>query len=681
MHRGHSRRIVPLVVAAAALGLSALGAVPAEAALPGNPGPILAGVVISVDQQGIVTENADGTNETYFGTPAALGQGQAPAWAPDGSRIVYESGEGGIESSLPDGTGAYPINEGVDWTPTFTQDGANVIGSTPSTGLTRQLEYSSSTWSVLDHQGQGDMKPWFAKSTGGTDEYPSVSSTGAVFFEHDTDTTNDIWTDHGTRTPGLVITGGGQPDISPDAARLAFVRSVSGFDQIFVQAADGSGTATQLTSGSANHDYPKWSPDGSTLYYNYNPGTDYAQIVGHELDLVTSTDTPTPNGLSYVTQQPLPKPGPASTFHAVTPVRLLDTRNAIGVGTRTPVAAGGTLRLKLPAGKPVPAGATAVVLNVTVTGAKAAGYLTAYPDGTPRPTASNLNWTKGETIPNQVIVPVGTGGTVDLYNHSSGTTHVIADVAGYYTADTTGATFTAAGPARLLDTRGKVGVSTTTPVAAGGTVHLKVAGASVVPATGVTSVVLNVTVTAPKAAGYLTAYPDGASRPTASNLNWTEGETIANHVVVPVGADGRVDFYNGSGGTTQVIADVAGYYSASATGAVLHAVPPTRLLDTRSGSAVGADGTAVLGLSGTVVPTGATAVILNVTVTDTKAAGYLTAYPHGTSRPTASNLNWTKGETIPNLVTVPVIDGKIALYNHGGGSTDVIADVFGYFTA
>jgi hypothetical protein len=71
---------------------------------------------------------------------------------------------------------------------------------------------------------------------------------------------------------------------------------------------------------------------------------------------------------------------------------------------------------------------------------------------------------------------------------------------------------------------------------------------------------------------------------------------------------------------------------------------------------------------------------LNLTATGPTASSYVTAYPDGTARPAqGSNLNFTKGETIPNLVTVPVgADGKIDLYN-SGGSVNLVADLFGYF--
>jgi hypothetical protein len=79
-----------------------------------------------------------------------------------------------------------------------------------------------------------------------------------------------------------------------------------------------------------------------------------------------------------------------------------------------------------------------------------------------------------------------------------------------------------------------------------------------VPASGVAAVVLNVAVTAPVSAGFISVYPTGVARPTASNLNFVAGQTIANLVVVGVGSNGNVSLYNASGGT-HLVADVAGY--------------------------------------------------------------------------------------------------------------------------
>src|SRR6478735_8846880 len=118
--------------------------------------------------------------------------------------------------------------------------------------------------------------------------------------------------------------------------------------------------------------------------------------------------------------------------------------------------------------------------------------------------------------------------------------------------------FVSLAPSRLLDTR--TGDGGAGPVAGSGTVHLQVAGRSGVPASGVSAVVMNVTVTSPTRTGYLTAYPDATSRPNASNLNFVQGQTVANLVTVRLGANGKVALTNVSRGSAQLVADVAGYY-------------------------------------------------------------------------------------------------------------------------
>lgn len=69
-------------------------------------------------------------------------------------------------------------------------------------------------------------------------------------------------------------------------------------------------------------------------------------------------------------------------------------------------------------------------MNITVTQPQAAGYITAYPCGTPRPNASNVNYLPGQTIPNNVISKIGTNGKICLY--TTAPTHLIADLNGYF---------------------------------------------------------------------------------------------------------------------------------------------------------------------------------------------------------------------------------------------------------
>ncbi|MFE8031519.1 hypothetical protein ACFU2K_35375, partial [Streptomyces sp. NPDC057409] len=122
---------------------------------------------------------------------------------------------------------------------------------------------------------------------------------------------------------------------------------------------------------------------------------------------------------------------------------------------------------------------------------------------------------------------------------------------------TSGSLYEPVTPSRLMDTRSGTGVPKA-KVGAGATVSLTVAGKGGVPAAGVTAVVLNVTATNPTASTFVSVYPYGTTRTSASNLNVVAGQTVPNLVVVPV-KDGKVTFYNRNG-SVDLIADVAGFY-------------------------------------------------------------------------------------------------------------------------
>ena len=102
---------------------------------------------------------------------------------------------------------------------------------------------------------------------------------------------------------------------------------------------------------------------------------------------------------------------------------------AQGIGQRP---AGSVTELQIAGRAGVPADASAVVLNLAVTGAQSAGFITVFPCGTERPNAASLNYTAGQTVPNAVIAKVGTGGKVCLF--TLGATDLIADVNGYFPA-------------------------------------------------------------------------------------------------------------------------------------------------------------------------------------------------------------------------------------------------------
>jgi len=398
----------------------------------------------------------------------------------------------------------------------------------------------------------------------------------------------------------------------------------------------------------------------------YQDGTD-----GHDPNSANNIEPVTLTGEAPVVN--------GDTFVPLTPTRILDTRSGLGA-PKARVSAGGVVKLKVAGVGGVPAsGVTAVVMNVTAVAPSAASYITVYPDGQSLPAASNLNVAKGQTLPNLVTVPV-INGTVDLRN-AAGAVDLLADVTGYYTASGTGSALQTLDPTRILDTRSGLGAPKAR-VNSGGVVKLKVAGVGGVPSTGVTAVVMNVTAVNPAGGGFLTVYPDGQPLPTVSNLNFVTGKTVANLVIVPV-INGTVDFRN-SGGTIDLLADVTGYFSSGGYG--FHTAGPVRLMDTRSGAGVrsgpvGPGATVALTVVGAdgVPAVGVTAVVLNVTAVQPTGSSYLTVFPDGDPRPTASDLNFASGQTIANLVVVPVVNGKVDFYN-STGSVQVLADLDGYFT-
>ncbi|MEU6294927.1 hypothetical protein [Streptomyces erythrochromogenes] len=363
------------------------------------------------------------------------------------------------------------------------------------------------------------------------------------------------------------------------------------------------------------------------------------------------------------------------------PSRFLDTRDGTGAKKQR-VGPGGVVTLQVAGVKGIPAtGVAAVVMNVTAVQPTEAGHVMVYPNGQSVPKVSNLNFAPGQIVPNLVTVPV-VNGKVDLRNNA-GSVDLIADVTGYYTDKAgAGSALNPITPARFLDTRDGTG-ATKQRVGPGGVVTLQVEGVKGVPATGVTAVVMNVTAVQPTEAGHVTVYPNGQTAPGVSNLNFTPGQIVPNLVTVPV-VNGKVDLRNNAG-SLDLIADVTGYYAA--TGSAFSAAGPVRLLDTRDGTgaragAVGPGGAVTLQVTGTAgVPAqGVTAVVLNVTVTNPTEASHLIVHPHGNGRPGVSNLNYTSGQTVANLVVVPVVDGRVTFYNNSG-STDVIADLNGYFTS
>jgi hypothetical protein len=423
-----------------------------------------------------------------------------------------------------------------------------------------------------------------------------------------------------------------------------------------------------------------WTGRGSYTGANVTQTISYTNFIKTVLvpNGVFGEDTSIKLGvLSPCVEGALPNLLGASRYVPLSPDRMFDTRNSAKVGP------GQTISVPILGLFGVPlTGVKAVVLNVTATQATAPGFVTVWPSGIDRPEASNLNLDRaGQTTPNMVTVPVGGDGTVSVY--SSGGTHILVDVMGYYegvTASVSAGRFIALPPGRVVDTR-----NTNDAPGPHGTLTAVIAGQRGVPAIGAAAVVLNVTALSAQNAGFATVYPAGQGRPEASNLNLDHaGETRANQVIVKLGAGGAVSFY--SDGGSGFLADVAGYFTDASAGlsrsGLFVPVPPKRAYDTRVGVKPGpGDSFPVqVGGSNNGLPSGGvSAVALNVTAVVATSADFVTVWPEGSAVPEASNLNIdVVGQTVPNHVTTLVgSQGEVSVFTHGGAH--MLVDVLGWY--
>ncbi|MEW1908985.1 trypsin-like serine protease [Kitasatospora sp. NPDC085895] len=362
---------------------------------------------------------------------------------------------------------------------------------------------------------------------------------------------------------------------------------------------------------------------------------------------------------------------PASGYTPVTPTRVMDTRSA-GGRTWAPVAGQGGNEKVLNLGPDstgpfkLPQGASAVVLNVTVVNPSTAGFVAVEPNDKAKPTTSSVNFAAGQTVANLVTAPVGADGKVYLWTTTSDF-DAIVDVAGYY-SPTSPNKYAPQTPVRLLDTRSAGG-----PLGPGATKDVQITGQNGIPADA-TAAVVTLTAVQPTAGGFFIAHPAGAARPSTSNVNFTPGAIISNQAIVPIGAGGRISLFN-SGGNTNAIVDLVGYYSPGAT-ELFHPVSPSRLLDTRqnNGAPLAYGQVTTIGN----LPATADAVVVNATTTGSDADGFFTLFAHGTTRPTSSSLNFSAGQNLSVHATVATGEKQIDLYNHATHS-HAIVDLTGYF--
>jgi hypothetical protein len=375
-----------------------------------------------------------------------------------------------------------------------------------------------------------------------------------------------------------------------------------------------------------------------------------------------------------------------TTYHPITPVRLLDTRS--GNGLTGKFSANTPRTFQITGRDVIPAGATAVTGNVTVTGASNSWAVYLGPSPMAYPSTSTINFFGGDVVANGVTVALSdTGGLSATYMANPGnTTDLVFDVTGYFTPDKTGATYHALSPARVLDSRKRIGLpgklSANTPAT------FMLWGQGGVPTSAI-AVTGNLTVTGETDSWAVFVGPNPIVKPATSTINFRKGQILANNVTVKLSGTGTLSatYLANDGNTTDLVFDVTGYYTADLTGAKYVPLTPVRLLDTRYQNGLGSKLVSLsprtFNVTGRGVPSSATAITANVTVVKETSSWAVFVGPVPTASPATSTLNFSKGDVRANGATLALAsDGTLSTtYLSGSGNTtELVMDITGYFT-
>lgn len=399
---------------------------------------------------------------------------------------------------------------------------------------------------------------------------------------------------------------------------------------------------------------------------------------------------------------------PFGQYHPIDPVRLLDTRRAIGVPSARRIGPGETITVEIAGRGGLPDGEVlAVTMNATVTEPTAAGFIKLWPSGESFPEVSNVNYVAGQTVANAATVTVGVDGDLQLFNSGASAAHVLLDITGYYStaAGPVGSRYETVGaPARVFDTRGSgLGSGRLGP---GQFIDVEIPAGRIdgldegiagdwVP----TAAVLSVTAVGATEPSFLSVYPsDLPSRPNVSTLNFVPGDIRSNSVVTRLSSDGTVRVFNRAG-SVDVIVDFYGYYvELVPSEADAHRTPvftqegrlypttPFRRFDSRVDSPFPGSGALEPGSALILSNASGWTDIWNVTATQPTEAGYFSVIPYWGQLDLGST---SLGGLTSNVNFVASETAASAAYAFGNpdnaiinprGFTHLIVDVFGYLT-
>lgn len=356
---------------------------------------------------------------------------------------------------------------------------------------------------------------------------------------------------------------------------------------------------------------------------------------------------------------------------------VLDTRN--GVGATGERGEASTTTFTVTGGAVPTTGVGSVVMRISLLNPTEATWAVLWPDGQARPGTTMISAGVGEDISNVAVVKLGPQGKVNVYN-AAGKTHVVAEVQGYFTSaqGATGGGFVPVAHTRVVDTRNGTGTTTGT-IPSGGSRTVTLTG-GVIPA-GAGAAFVNLLVPSATKAGWVSAGPGTSVNRAVFNH---EAGSTQSGAVLALSTDGKVTLRNNGPDPINLVVNVEGYFGkVSNSGAGLRDLTK-RLVNTRTaGNGVALGANAVMdvqvgGITG-MATDGVAGAAINIIVTP-EAAGYLKAWPAGTTEPALTVMDFKANVWRGNMMVLkPGTDGKIRIRNGSSQPAHVIVDLQGWF--
>jgi hypothetical protein len=532
---------------------------------------------------------------------------------------------------------------------------------------------------------------------------------GVMVDRGSTNKTLDLDTIHNNSSDGIRVGGSNLASASLTVKR-SLVTDNGGYG-IWVLSGNGNTASLQYDGfsvnalgnfrGSVSSSYVNGHTAG---YLSIDPASSDFIAIATDSYQYTAGPSATPIG-AYWSDKTLPV-AEGATYFGTTPTRVLDTYKDIQVSAPLSALKAVTFNVtgRFPgdSARNVPDNAAAITGVLSVSHATVAGYLALTPDPIDVPITSTLNFPVKDARATGVTVPLGPGGTLSVTygGTATGTADVSLDITGYFVVGSSGSTYFALTPNRILDSR-----KTTGDMEGGLTagVHRTFRVVDVNPTdptlnvpTDAVAVTGNLTVTRQTQPGLLALGPDPIDDPTTASLYFPVGDNRAAGLTVKLGPDGTLSvvYIAEEGAQAQVVFDVTGYFTPSLDGAQWVPVPPNRIVDSRKGIGVGSILSCVKSASFSAVersndpalnvPSTAVGVTGTLTVTRQTTAGYLALTTARRDVPITSTLNFPNGDNRATGVTVPLGSGGVLWVSFGGcrsgTKTHVVFDISGYFT-